>query len=234
MQRMMNRAAQFRGSPNAPAELVADVREYYSRFIIIGTKDGGNLYTFAPGKCRAFGYGLGDSMAPAILGTLTRNATEADCNNVKTASTNDGEEVLIKRIGVVVEPITDLEVLRALDPELSIELKFGQSGGIMLGSIIQNPGGGGISGTGRQDITAAASTQAAVSNGYPDFANMRDISATGIVWQPDGNPESNLNVIVTQHASVGVQGVAGSPATVRLQCKVRLLGLARRPRGRNQ
>ena len=233
IQRPQNRAAQFRGSSVAPAEYVADVSEYYSRFVLLGTKDGANNFIFSPGVMRAFGYGLGDSMAPAVLGSLTRNASEADTNVVKAASTNDGEEFFIEKFGVLLDPNTDVELLRALDPELSISIKFGQSTQKLMGSISQNPGGGGFAGTGRQDISAANATQSIIGNGWADYANMRDISRTGIVWQPDGNPESNLNVLVQLHNSVTVAGVAGSPATLRVSGKIRLVGYARRARGRN-
>lgn len=234
MQTARNLARSYRGSPTPPSEIVADIREYYSRVILLGTKDGGNAFAFAAGTMRAFGYGLGDQMTPAIIGSLTRAANEADTNLIKAASTNDGEEFVIQKIGVYLDPNSDLELARALEPELSIALKFGQSSEVLFGSPGMNPGGGGFSGTGRQDISAANSTQSIISNGWTDYANMRDVSRTGIVWQPEGNPESNCNVLVRLHNAVSVAGVAGSPATLRLSMKVRLVGIAKRPRGRNQ
>jgi hypothetical protein len=94
------------------------------------------------------------------------------------------------------------------------------------------PGGGGLAGAGRQDITAAASSVSFFSNGWAEFFN-EAVYPEGIYWAPQSEADSQLTVDVTLNRATTVTGVAASPASAKLDLVIKLFGRGSRDRSRN-
>ncbi len=203
---------------------------YYSRGILVSeAKTGGNVLTFTSDTLVLFNYGIAEPMSAAIGGggeaTITGaelTARGSDTNLTKGGSTVDSSDFVICGVGLHINPESDGEAIRALYSQLCIELCFGRNTEVFIGPPTNAPGGGGLMGTHRNDVVAAASTSAFASNGFPDFANV--FKTRKLRWQRAGKAASDFNVKVTLERDRAIQGVAASPANIRFDFLVKLYG----------
>ena len=200
-------------------------KKYYSRVIIVSAaKDGGNAFAFPLGtKVFAYGYGFGDAASSTWIGgdataagtlrTAMGTAQRNDTNLTTAKETEKGSDFYIQKIGILPHANSDAEALRFLSPELDFDLLFDTESAFHIGPMPLAPAGGGLTGSGRTDISAAApgATGALATNGFPDAANMLDLGLSPIKWAKDG-PQKHLTIQVSQARAVTVSGAAGGIA----------------------
>lgn len=184
---------------------------YYSkvRFGTALTGGGGvaSTYTIASGtELRAFGYAIGQDMAPA--GRSGTTGTIADTNLQAAGRTIGGQRFHIKGMSIEVLPNSlSGELIAALFPETSVRLSLnGSEQQILLGLMHMWPAGGGLSGaqqsnTGAQALGGGRPVYWFPNNGLPGVQNYGRMPEQ-LIWKEEGKVDSNLAVLLRNERAV--------------------------------
>lgn len=185
---------------------------YYSRVRLNAVQDGDD-YTVAAGtEVLGFGYAKGQPMTAGGFAS-TFIATPADTNLTAAGQTISGQRVHIHGLELQIEPCSSARLAKSLIPELSVQLSLnGGQTAILLGIPTMWPAGGGLHG-GAEDLTALPNLNAEVQltgffqNGVEGVQNYGAFPE-GLIWEPGGNIDSNLNIIMRAERSVTVTSVS--------------------------
>lgn len=166
-------------------------------------------YTLPTGAAqRAFGYAVGEDMAPA--GAAGFIATAAQTNLTVRGHTISGQSLYVTGIGLLplgwrLTPAnrpTDARLLDAIAGHVAVTLSVnGDENSYRLGTLEMLPAGRGLQGgrvdtAGVQPIAGGRPTYEWAQNGWPVMSNTFPVPE-GIVWSPQGQADSQLNVIFT-------------------------------------
>jgi len=207
---------------------------YYSRVRIRATRSAGAgssyLYTVASGaEFRAFSYAVGDSKSSAGYLDAEGNATAADTNLAKGSETTAGQAVLVRGLAIQTEPaalertdnsnpfnvrLQSAALLAAIAEAVEVKMSLnGSENQFRLGPIGNIPGGSGLSGaaenkSGIPNLQGPPPAVPFATNGWATRAN-HYMLPEGLLWKPQGNPDSDLNVVFRTTRAITVQ--SGDP-----------------------
>ena len=230
---------------------------YWSRVrfptVLTGGTGAPSVYTVAAGtEVTAFGYAIKNDMAAG--GRPGVQALLCDTNIQSPGETLGGQDLFIKRVGVVINTNSEIALLKQGAPELSVRLSLdgGSSVFNLAPSIVAVPGGYGLSGQQSsaieaQPIPGGRPVDGSVSNGWPVGRNQMGIPET-LLWTSKGKPDSNLNIIIRaerafsfttqladEAAATGIRGYTNPPASaVFLDFTVFVQAQTRSQRSANQ
>jgi hypothetical protein len=211
---------------------------YYSKVKLRATRTGGagGPYTWliAAGTiARAFSYGIGEAMTPAGFLAADGNATIADTNLTRRATTTSAEVVQIR--GIAIQPLPaaldadglsaaaptvrplDQQFLAALGESVSVELALnGDQNRFKLGLLSMIPGAGGLDGgapamSGRPALAGGVQSELYPKNGWAVRNNFFRLPE-GLTWNKQGEADSQLELIFTVQRAVQIFS-GGSPET---------------------
>ncbi len=213
------------------SQSIAKADLYYSRVRFEWAVSGAGPYTYtlpAATKVKAFQFGQADTMQSAgfVTGASTFNGTLIDTNLVSKGETNNGEVMLIKGVGFMLDTDVDPVLARKTLSHVFLSAGFGADElQFKWGPLPFFPGGGGLSGGGISQLAtpnlmdASAIIPGFPSNGVPVAGNYRDLDET-LTWYPKGvrSADSNLSVVLQTYraqsftlpaARVAAAGVGG-------------------------
>lgn len=211
------------GAPR-PAQRVLNAFPYYSaiRFQASITSDAGSppTYTYAilaGQERRAFGYGIGDSLAGAGFDS-SLSATSLETNLIQRSQTNAGENVEIRGISCYLSADSDPLLAAMLMEKMSVNISLnGDTQQFRLGRAAFLPGGGGLHGAGHTALQRPGQADqsrvfSVANNGLPGRENFYALPFP-IQWTSAGRADSNLVVIAKCERDVRIAAQARAAAT---------------------
>lgn len=190
---------------------------YYSRIRLpantVVTSTG--VITGSQGKVsRAFSYGIGQDMAPALAGTTGTTAQLSDTNLLTANQTVSAESVLIEGISLILLSTSEPLYALSLDPNTSVQLILNGTTKYPLGIPSMIPGCGGLFGAGVSGVAqplaeAAFTTVSFANNGMPLAQNYFHLPEPTAWMSTGSNIDTNLNLVFTIENSVTTPAVFG-------------------------
>jgi len=222
---------------------------YWSRVrfntVLTGGGAAPSVYTIPAGtEVTAFAYSQKQDMAaggrPGVAATL------ADTNLQSAGETIGGQDLYIRRIGMMLNSTSEPELLMIGSPEISVRVSLdGGQTTFNMGTLCMLPGGGGLFGAGEslvaaQPLPGGRPAVGALNNGWPLERNQAGIPET-LCWKRKGLPDSNLAIILkaeraivyttqlpNEVAGAGIRGYVNPPAanvfadiTVQVKAQIR-------------
>jgi hypothetical protein len=210
---------------------------YFSIVRVVANLIGGTTYTVAAGaKVQAFTYKVGDLMTQA--GRAAEAATYADTNLNKAGETLDAEVVQITGVKCqLVSPGAQSDpgayIYSARDISVIISFNGGKST-YPLGNLEMQPGGTGpfaASGVNSRSLNA---TLGSMNSGMPMWGNHYPMKG-GIIWNPAGQTDSTVAVILNPERAITWAAGSGVTATTTFfDIRVEFISQAVTPRSVNQ
>jgi hypothetical protein len=204
-----------------------------------------SVYTIPAGtEITAFGYALKQDMSAAGRPGVT--ATLADTNLQSQGETIGGQDLYIRRIGLMLNSTSEAQLALNGSPEISVRVSLdGGQTTFNMGTMTMLPGGGGLFGaeasaTAAQPLPGGRPQVGALNNGWPVERNQAGIPET-LVWKRKSYPDSNLAIILRAERAIvvttqlpdeaavaGIRGYVNPPAsavfldlTVQVKAQVR-------------
>ena len=185
---------------------IAKADLYYSRVRIEWTVSTTTFTLPAATKVKAFQYGQADPMTSAgfVTNASSFNGTLIDTNLVSKGETNNGEVMLIKGVGFMLDPNVDPVLARRTLGHVNMSAGFGADDlQFKWGPLPFFPGGGGLYGGGISNLSVPnlgdsyGIIPGFTTNGVPVAGNFRDLDET-LLWYPKGvrSADSNLSVVL--------------------------------------
>lgn len=171
------------------------------KFTRTGVAPGPYTYTMSNQELHAFAYRIGDA-EPNAAGFGGSGLTMALCetNLQKSSETNAGEEFHIQGIAIEPQAGADALLLALIWRNTAAILSLnGGSNRINIGPLALIPGGGGLTGGGRnsysrQSLDGVRVQEQFMTNGFPNRHNIYPIPE-GAVWRRSNERDGQLEVI---------------------------------------
>lgn len=173
---------------------------YYSRVRFESTL-AALTYSIASGlESKAFSYGVGSGMTSAGFITIADVATYADTNLQTQNQTVAGENVIVKGVGIMLQPHSDFQLAKRADFSISVRAVINATMVYPLGIPSMIPGPGGLTGFGDSATVGAPQLGqlekvGVVTNGMPIATNYFAFPDP-LIWRSAGNGDSAFNVIL--------------------------------------
>jgi hypothetical protein len=173
---------------------------YFSRCRITSNSLTADQYIVSAGQeVTAFGYARGNDMTAG--GQPGYQAKSSDTNIVTPSQTIAGENVVIYGIGINVGGMSDANLLKQLDPNVSVKLRVNSTTDYLLGTPSMLPSPSGLFGSSEAWSVAPSLPDqvsrniGAMSNGVPHASNFFPFPEP-FMWYSAGNGDSNVQVIL--------------------------------------